>query len=334
MTLRSSRSNLITARFLKLRRFHSLAKRPNYWRTSVLDCLEAWLPSLMVLIVLGLLSCNSSIQQQPHSAEAEKKTNVSAPVNRPPVPPPRFRVYRSKMDEGTSVVVSPTTTDEQLRSLLWFFREKVRSRHFKDIGINQPTSKQWGKNGYLSGTISVYRGEKCAGEYFLDYKGPCSGPDTHEAAFYQWGMLVDGVFNTDADSAGIYSDHGQNLTVVFDYKDNWQLPPSLQAELDEQKKLDQEKGKLGQVTRKMFAEQLQSRMKASGFDITVWAGDQQSEELVLDSDIFKDTATRVQFLHDVLPNWRHDLCTAGFRQVRLIRGGIFSTGDAYSIGCK
>jgi|SRR5271157_466863 len=84
----------------------------------------------------------------------------------------------------------------------------------------------------------------------------------------------------------------------------------------------------------MFAEQLQSRMKASGFDITVRAGDEQSEELVLDSDIFKDTAARVQFLHDVLPNWRHDLCTAGFRQVRLIRGGIFSTGDAYSIGCK
>jgi hypothetical protein len=81
-------------------------------------------------------------------------------------------------------------------------------------------------------------------------------------------------------------------------------------------------------------EELHSRLKASGFDITVWARDEQSEELALDSEMFKDTAARVEFLRSVLPKWRHDLCAAGFRQVRLIRGGLFSTGDAYSIGCK
>jgi uncharacterized membrane protein YvbJ len=71
-----------------------------------------------------------------------------------------------------------------------------------------------------------------------------------------------------------------------------------------------------------------------GFDITVWARDENSQELALDSDIFKNTATRVEFLSSVLPKWRRDVCAAGFRQVRLIQGGIFSTGDAYPIGCK
>ncbi len=231
------------------------------------------------------------------------------------------------------------TTDDQVKSLLWLFREKVRSHHFREIGLTHPTSKQWGKEGYLSGTISVYRGEKCAGEDFSDYNGPCVGPgiESHEAGAYQWGLLVDGVFNSDADSGTVYlvnEFNDRKLSEIFSYKDHWQLPARLQAEVDTEKNAVQEKGKLEQVTRKLFAEQLQSRLRASGFDITVRASDEQSEELALDSDIFKDTATRVEFLRGVLPQWRHDLCSAGFRQLRLIRGGLFSTGDAYSVGCK
>jgi len=267
-------------------------------------------------------------------------TEATASLGKPSAPPPSFRVFRSKLDEGTSVIVPSNTTDDQLRSLLWFFRERVRSHHFKEIGITHPTSKQWGKEGYLSGTISVYCGEKCAGEDFTDYNGPCVGfgIDSHEAAVYQWGLLVDGAFNTDADSGAIYLVNefkDRKLTEIFSYKDHWQLPAPLQAEVDTEKKAAEEKSKLGQMSRKMlFAEELQGRLKASGFDITVWARDEQSEELALDSDMFKDTATRVGFLRDALPKWRRDLCAAGFRQVRLIRGGLFSTGDAYSIGCK
>ena len=258
---------------------------------------------------------------------------------RPSTPPPSFRVFRSKLDEGTSVVVPTNTTDDQVKSLLWLFREKVRSHHYREIGLTHPTSKQWEKEGYLSGTISVYRGEKCAGEDFSDYNGPCVGPgvESHEAAAYQWGLLVDGVFNSDADSGTIYlvnEFNDRKLTEIFNYKDHWQLPAPLQAEVDTEKNVAQEKGKLDQFSRKLFAEQLQSRLRASGFDITVRASDEQSEELALDSDIFKDTATRVEFLGGVLPQWRRDLCSAGFRQLRLVRGGFLSTGDAYSIGCK
>jgi hypothetical protein len=152
-------------------------------------------------------------------------------LNTVSAPPPSFRVYRSKIDEGTSVVVPTNTTDAQLRSLLWLLREKVRSHLFKEIGITQPTSKQWGKQGYLSGTISVYRGEKCAGEDFLDYHGPCvgAGIDSHEVAAYQWGLLVDGAFNTDADSGMIYVEnefHDRKLLEIFTYKDHWQVPNS------------------------------------------------------------------------------------------------------------
>ena len=299
---------------------------------------KAWLVAAFVVIVV-LVLFNVNTQQQPTTAsrsapEAEKTTEPVATVNRPTEPPPKFRVYRSKMDEGTSVVVSPVATDEQLKSLLWLFRENVRSHHFKDIGMNSPTSLQWGKKGYLSGMITVYRGEKCAGENFPDTRGagPC-GQGDHSAAYYQWGLLVDGVFQTDADSAGVNSSDGTS-TEIFSYKDHWQLPASLQAELDAERKTQQEQAKVEQQTRKAFAELLESRLTASGFDISVRAREEDAQELSLGSDIFKDTATRVEFLHQVLPTWRKDLCAAGFRQVRLIRGGMFSTGDAYSIGCK
>jgi hypothetical protein len=72
--------------------------------------------------------------------------------------------------------------------------------------------------------ILVYRGDKCANEAFTDYAGtpaPC-GQDAHDSATYQWGLLVDGVFNTDADSGLLTSSNGSFVT-VFDYKDQWQL---------------------------------------------------------------------------------------------------------------
>ena len=220
---------------------------------------KAWLAAGFVIIVL-LILFNMNTQQQPTTAsqppEAEKSTEPVATVNRPTEPPPKFRVYRSKIEEGTAVVVSPATTDEQLKSLLWLFREKVRSHHFKDVGINSPTSLQWGKKGYLSGMITVYRGEKCANEDFLDTKGagPC-GQGGHSAAYYQWGLLVDGKFQTDADSGGVTPSDGTS-TEIFSYKDHWQLPANLQSELDAEKRAQEEKGKGEQQTRKMFAELL------------------------------------------------------------------------------
>ncbi len=173
-----------------------LGADPKVWVAAVV---------LLLLLVLVVVSFNtrqlptaqpqSTAQQQPpaqpSTAQAEMKAEAVTTANRPKTPPPQFRIYRSKLDQGTSIVVLPTTTDEQLKSLLWLLREKIRSHRFKEIGITQPTAKQWGKKGYLSGIISVYRGDKCANEEFADSAspGPC-GQGEHDSAVYQWGLLV------------------------------------------------------------------------------------------------------------------------------------------------
>lgn len=269
-------------------------------------------------------SSTSSPQQQTAQAEASESTATAQPqVVRPTVPPPEFRIYKFKTDEGISVVVPVNTTDEQLKSLLWFFRDKVRSHQFKDIGLTHGTSKQWGNIGYLSGMISVYRGERCANEPFADNVGPC-GYGEHDDAYYQWG--IDGDQNKDAGSIVVKGNDVQ----VFEYKDGWQVAPDVAANIDQETKSEQ-------AARDEFAQRLQQRLTSMGYDITVWAhgeGDTQERDLVLDSDMFKDTATRVQFINNVLPSWKKDLCKVGFRTVKLRRGSVFELGEDYSLGCE
>jgi hypothetical protein len=92
-----------------------------------------------------------------------------------------------------------------------------------------------------------------------------------------------------------------------------------------------------QQTRQAFAQDLQQRLTSMGYDITVWVhgeGADSGHELNLDSEIFKDTATRVQFINSVLPEWKKDLCQVGFRQVKLRQGGTFELGQDYSLRCE
>jgi hypothetical protein len=92
-----------------------------------------------------------------------------------------------------------------------------------------------------------------------------------------------------------------------------------------------------QQTREAFAQDLQQRLTSMGYDITVWVhgeGANSGHELNLDSEMFKDTATRVQFINSVLPAWKNDLCKVGFRQVKLRQGGTFELGQDYSLGCR
>ncbi len=91
-----------------------------------------------------------------------------------------------------------------------------------------------------------------------------------------------------------------------------------------------------QQTREAFAQDLQQRLTSMGYDINVWVhgeGANSGHELNLDSEMFKDTATRVQFINSVLPEWKKDLCRVGFRTVRLRQGGTFELGQDYSLGC-
>ena len=199
---------------------------------------KAFLVIAALVLAILVASILGKKQKSPSSHPLMRRSQRPLPstaVEQPTIPPPKFRVYRSKLGEGTSVVVSPSTSDEQLKSLLWLFREKVRSQRFKDVGILQPTSKKWGQKGYLSGMIVVFKGGKCASELFSDSPGlgPCGYGD-HSAAQYQWGVLVDGVFNPNADSAEMAASDGTIVT-VFDYHDHWQLPDDLQGGADAKK---------------------------------------------------------------------------------------------------
>lgn len=122
---------------------------------------------------------------------------------------PHFSFYKMKTGEGiVSLVVRPDTTDRQLEVLLRFIRDKVQQGKFVELGIAHPTDKRFGKLGYGAGIISIYRGDKCANEEFIDNLGPC-GYGEHDSASYQWG--IDG--DPKKDSAAIRAKNGDLRTL-------------------------------------------------------------------------------------------------------------------------
>jgi hypothetical protein len=145
--------------------------------------------------------------------------------SRPAVPHPSFRMHTFDVDLGISYVVPVGTTDEQLRSLLWFFREKVRTHHFREIGITRPPATRDGKPGYDDGFLAVYRGDRCAEALSFNYRGPCDDNGTYgEAAGYSWGNQADDPCaecrSPDHDDGYIRA-AGKTIQ-VFHYTDNWQ----------------------------------------------------------------------------------------------------------------
>lgn len=177
-----------------------------------------FLIALWAIGMLGQFALEKSghaIRLEPPSTQAEVSSGSTVAV-------PAFHLFKFKSDAPITFVVPKTTTDEQLKSLLWLFRQKVRSGRFGEIGISKPTAKQWNELGYKSGMLLVYKGEKCANETYVDPSGHDVGPcgyGEHDDAYYQWGIDAD----PNKDSAGIRDKNGdQNL--IFDYKDNWQPP--------------------------------------------------------------------------------------------------------------
>jgi hypothetical protein len=236
-------------------------------------------------------------------------------VSRPSGAPPKFRVYKAKADGPTSIIVAANTTDDQLKSLLWRVREKVRAREYKQLGL---ISKSW--DTVNSGMLVVYKGEKCANEEDTT-RSPCGYGD-HDDAYYQWGL--DGDVGKDA---GYIRHKGKDDALVFDYKDGWQLPPEVKAQLDN-------KEQDVQAQRELFAKLLQERVTGMGFEMAVSPSVEPKDELHIDADMFKDTATRVQFINSMLPSWNSDLCKVGFHRIRLTQGGFLESGKRFSIRCK
>ena len=288
---------------------------------------------LSVILFAALTSCTTATDTSTPGPSAAT-TKASEPVAKPASPPPTFRLYRFKFDDSTggsiiSYVVPANTSDDQLKSLVWLFRKKVRSQKFRDISITQPTSRNFGKKGYIQGILSIYRGEKCAAEGFSDSAGPC-GFGEHDDAYYQWGVFGDNPNNgidPNKDEAGIRLASG-NMSKVFDYKDSWQ---PTKTETDKEKEAEEAATQqLLERKREQYANALHASLREQGYDITVT---ELGDRLILAADFFKDTSTRVQFLA-LIRKSDAELCKMGFRAVNLSGSGFFSGGDNYSLGCK
>jgi hypothetical protein len=287
----------------------------------------------VIVVIVVLFLFNSSklrkpSQTAPVTGEAApslpaKARTTSAEIDMPA--PPSFKVYKQSSTLPTSVVVRENTTDSQLRSLLWLFRQKVRSHEFKAIKLTMPTSTNFGKKNWDSGMIVVYRGVKCASEiYATKGLGPCGYGD-HAAASYQWGINGD----ASKDSGDLSSADG-DLT-VFDYKDGWLPPPNTRSKPKIEVDAHKTEGESNRAIEATFATQLQSRVSSLGFDMLVHPGP-DADELTINSKMFQDDSGQVQFLSTVLPHWRKDLCRAGYRTLHL-KSGTFSIGNEYSIEC-
>jgi hypothetical protein len=274
----------------------------------------------------------STATQQPSGTLSATKKQESNPLT---IPPPKFRVFKSKTDAQTTYIVAVDTPDEQLKSLLWLFREKVRAGRFTDIGITQPTAKQWGQYGYKSGMLEVYRGDKCANEAYISNAqlekgnlGPCEYGE-HDDAYYMWGVDAD----PNKDDAGIMTKNGNNVH-VFDYKDNWHASSEvLQSQSEEEK----EEWKVKQQEwepRQRFAVQMTNTPNEKGLDVDASANEIDPKQLDFRSQLFKNTAFRESFLNKALPQIRRNLCNAGFRSIRILQESNSDAGQSYPLKCQ
>jgi hypothetical protein len=214
--------------------FHDLAVFPAIATVFVFFYIkQISFPVPYKLGLLGALVAATLVVQILHNHDDQVRESLESPVesqpaqipalHRPTVPPPKFTLFRGKKDEIVTFVVPTDTTDDQLRSLIWLFREKVRSGKYGDIGILLPTAKQWGVDGYDSGLLDVYRGRKCANEAYIPLSdaekgnlGPC-GWGVHVDAWYQWGIN-----GSPSKDAGDIRTRDGKLETVFDYNDSWQ----------------------------------------------------------------------------------------------------------------
>jgi hypothetical protein len=285
---------------------------------------------ILLAIIAGIIgkspsgsSTSTSTTQQSSAPNTPQQPNIATPS----IPPPKFRIYKFKLDEPTSVVVPVNTTDEQLKSLLWFFREKVRSNKFKDIGLTKATAKQWGNAGYLSGMLSVYRGEKCANELYIDTNGPC-GYGEHDDALYQWG--IEGDPNKDSGSIKVQGDD----IVVFNYEDNWH-PSSEVSQVGDDKVKEAWKTRQEEwEPRQRFAVQIANEFLRRGVVIDVSANSDEPKELDFRSKLFSNTTFRKTFTDDSIPKMRPDVCKAGFKNIRVLTEGESDVGQSYPLQCR
>jgi hypothetical protein len=228
---------------------------------------------------------------------------------------PPFKLFLQKIDMPTILVVPETTTDDQLKSLLWYLRTKVRSGQFKDLGL-QPTASLFDRAGYSSGVLNIYRGPRCAREMYLT-TNPC-GASIHRSASYHWGEGG----NRQADGADYVTQSGTEVQ-LFDATDGWQTDAEAATDPDGTKARQS-------AARIKYSLTETARQVRQRTDIR-FSVDVPTDELDVISYQFATDQGQKTFLNELLTLNRDQLCTLGFKTVSLgVRG---APGRPYPIDC-
>ncbi len=230
---------------------------------------------------------------------------------------PPFKLFLQKIDMPTILVVPETTTDDQLKSLLWHLRTMARSGKFRDLGL-QPTASLFDRPGYSSGVFNIYRGPRCAREMYIPSGPDPCGSSIHRSASYHWGEGG----NRNADGADTVTQSGATV-LVFDSTDGWQTEDEAASDPDGSKA----RQSAARIRYSLTETAKQVKQRA---DIR-FSVDEPTDQLDAISYQFATDQGQKTFLNELLTLNRDQLCTLGFTTVRLgVRG---SPGKPYPIDC-
>jgi hypothetical protein len=277
----------------------------------------------MCAALLCATGCSTSTPAPTSKPTAEAKPNVMSAADRSAAAQkaaahPAFKVYLQKIDIPTVIVVAENTTDDQLKNLLWYLRAEIRQDKFKELGM-KPTRVLFDEPGYSSGTISIYRGTKCANEmYTTGGPDPC-GSSIHKSAAYHWG---DGG-NRHADGASIITQDGKEV-MVFDAEDGWQT--------DEESQKDPAGSLKKEVNARIkFAQAQTAEQVKKQYDIRFYVDD-PDDVLNITSRQFLVPATENSFLSQLQVLDHDDMCSLHFKSINLIARG--STSRLVPLDCS
>jgi hypothetical protein len=140
-----------------------------------------WAPAPLLLIALLVATVVLAAQRPAAPATTVPPAVVQVPA--PTGPPPKFQVFRNQRGQPVVVVVSGKTTDQELKNLLFLFRDKTKAGRLPDVGIRKPTHKGDSASAadFSTGSILVYRGKKYANE-----TAGQPGNKFHADATYSW----------------------------------------------------------------------------------------------------------------------------------------------------
>ena len=283
--------------------------------------------SVAVLIFFGLAIAFTLSQPGEKRQAAPEATQGSAPVpsNNTPasvseqaatVVPPSYKIAHQDCKSPTPFIVAADASDAQVTSLLWEIRGEIRSHAYYDLGLHDPNQCN---SQYRAGMIEVFRGTKCAAETYTETKLPC-GEGDHEAGSYQWGLGS----SNDQDEGYLYS-QDRIPYLIFNAETGDALPNNIRS-------LIEQKSQARKLNQQILIKIMNDASQNSSFSVHYFPG-QDENDLWVRSDLFEDESNRNAFLSLTLRQLKTSMCKAGFTTISLMPNSLFSSKDAYWLGC-